>query len=214
MKLASSTFRKKPCDLDVIRTHSALLVIDMQCDFTDVERLSGDVSERIQRIVPPLKSLISACRESGMPIIYTQEKHRANLSDYGIELDYEPEHCIEGSGGEDVIPELTPFASEERIIKRRYSAFYQTDLELYLRANNIQRLLLAGIFLDVCVLHTAFDAKARDFWIYVPRECSTAETGQRTDATFEIIDGVLGYVGPVDDVLDALSDERLRVNPG
>ena len=195
----------------MIRERSALLVIDMQRDFTTASNLSPEGYARIQRIIPPLQRLISACRDAGVPVIYTQEMHRADGSDFGIELAYEPEHCIAGSGGEDVIPDLAPYPTDETIAKRRYSAFYQTDLELCLRSKGIERLLLTGIFLDVCVLHTAFDGKARDFWIYAPRECASAETEARSTATFEIIDAVLGYVVPVYDVLEALSAARVQI---
>lgn len=208
LKLTSHDFRKKPCDLAAVREHSALLVVDMQRDFTDPERLSPEASQRVGGIVHPLQRLISACRAVGVPVIYTQEMHRPNMSDYGIELDYEPPHCLEGSGGEEIIGELAPCSDETRIAKRRYSAFYQTDLELYLRSRRIDRLIVTGLFLDVCVLHTVFDAKARDFWLYVPRECATAETQARTDAVFDIIDGVLGYVGAVDEVVAALAAHR------
>lgn len=208
MKLQSSSFQKEPCDLSALPASTALLVIDMQRDFTAPERLPPECAQLIGEITRPLQRLISACREVGLPVIYTQEKHRPDFSDFGIELDYEPDHCIEGTGGEEVIPALAPRPGEVCIVKRRYSALYQTDLELYLRSTGIRRLLMTGVFLDVCVLHTAFDAKARDFWIYVPRECTTAETQQRTDATFEIIDAVLGYVGSVEDILRALAAAR------
>lgn len=214
LKLTSQAFRKKPCDLGAVRDGCALLVVDMQRDFTDPERLSADGAERVRAIVPPLRRLIDAARAAGTPVIYTQEMHRADLSDFGIELDYEPPHCLEGSGGEDVIGELAPRPDETRIAKRRYSAFYQTDLELYLRSRRIDRLIVTGLFLDVCVLHTVFDAKARDFWVYVPRECATAETQARTDAVFDIIDGVLGYVGSADEVIAALAAGRRMARAG
>jgi nicotinamidase-related amidase len=214
MKLTSGDFRKKPCDLRAISKQSALLVVDMQRDFADPERLSSEAHQRVRAILRPLQRLIAASRAAGVPVIYTQEMHRPDMSDYGIELDYEPPHCLEGSGGEEVIGELAPRPDETRVAKRRYSAFYHTDLELYLRSRRIDRLIITGLFLDVCVLHTVFDAKARDFWIYVPRECATAETQARTDAVYEIIDGVLGYVGSVDEIVAALAVDHSVVRAG
>src|SRR6266540_50823 len=85
---------------------TALLVIDMQNDFLlpDAPAPAPDGLD----LVPVISRLTAACRQAGFPVVFTQEMHRADLSDFGIELDFEPPHCLEGTAGMDVVAGLEP----------------------------------------------------------------------------------------------------------
>ncbi len=76
---------------------SAVLVIDMQRDFIDpgapIATPGGPA------IVPAVNRLVALGRGRGLPVIFTQEMHRADRSDFGIELEFEPPHCLEGTPG-------------------------------------------------------------------------------------------------------------------
>ena len=80
----------------------AVLVIDMQYDFLDE---GGPVPcEGGRAIIASLQVLLSFACGAGIPVIYTQESHRANRVDFGRELDYgEILHCLEGSRGVEII---------------------------------------------------------------------------------------------------------------
>lgn len=70
-----------------------------------------------------------------------------------------PAHCIAGSQGSQVIPELEVRSGDKIIRKRRYSAFFGTELDLYLREKGIQEIHLVGVCTNICVLFTAADAR-------------------------------------------------------
>lgn len=84
-----------PPPIDPRRT--AVLVIDMQRDFlapgAPVATPGG------LDLIPRINRLTARARGLGMPVIFTQEMHRADKSDFGIELEFEPPHCLEGTPG-------------------------------------------------------------------------------------------------------------------
>src|SRR5258707_10776672 len=96
---------REPLDrrLPVQKIHphnTALLVIDMERDFVD----EGAVQETPggRALVPTINRLTAWARAHGLPVIFTHEMHRADRSDYGIELEYDPVHCLEGSAGSEL----------------------------------------------------------------------------------------------------------------
>ena len=74
--------------------------------------------------------------------------------------------CLEGSPESEVHPELTPQDGEKEILKHRYSAFYNTDLETILRCLKIEDLVITGIMTNMCCESTARDAYFRDYRVF------------------------------------------------
>ncbi|MNN35458.1 Maleamate amidohydrolase [compost metagenome] len=86
------------------------------------------------------------------------------------------------------------------IQKRRYSAFFQTDLEVLLKGLGVNTIILTGAATDVCVRATATDAQQHDYFVFVPRECVAGTTLKQHEAALEHIDYVLGQVVSVDSI--------------
>ena len=136
--------------------HVAILVIDMQADF--VGPSAAIPCKGAEACIPHINKLLQAARSQGIPIIFTQEAHRSSGIDFGRELDYgEPKHCLEGSPGVRLIDLVTREPGDHLVIKRRYSAFFATDLEILLRGLRVDTLILTGVATDVCVRATAQD---------------------------------------------------------
>src|SRR5205809_7914949 len=113
-------------------SRSALLIVDMQNDF--VRPPAPLATPRGLEIVPAIAALAEEVRRRGLPVVYTQEQHRPDRTDYGVELHFEPPHCEEGSGGDEIVAGLEPQPGDVVIRrKRRYDAFLGTDLDLWLR---------------------------------------------------------------------------------
>ncbi|NLA25782.1 MAG: cysteine hydrolase, partial [Firmicutes bacterium] len=74
---------------------------------------------------------------------------------------------LEGDPGSDVVDELAPEPGERLIFKRRYSAFFGTELDLTLREYGATGLELAGVVTNICVLYTAADARMRNYQVFV-----------------------------------------------
>ena len=147
----------------------ALIVVDMQKDFcyADGALYAGD---HVSSIFEPLAAVIKAARRRGIPVIFTQDWHRED----DIEFRIWPAHCIAGSRGAEVIDELGAEKKDYFVKKRRYSAFFGTDLDLTLRELGVRKLYVTGVLTNICVLHTAGDAVLRGYEVEVLKDCTAA----------------------------------------
>lgn len=181
----------------------AILVIDMQRDFIDagapIECPGG------REIISPIQQLLDLGHRRGVPVIYTQEAHRGQGVDFGRELDgEEPVHCVEGTPGVEIIPDLAPRPGDFVIVKRRYSAFFATDLDLLLRGLEVDTLILTGVATDVCVRATAQDAQQLNYRVIVPEECVAGTSVEQHRAALRNIAYILGKVLPLAEVMSML----------
>ena len=157
----------------------ALLIIDMQNDFADPNtRL---YSKRAQDLIPVINTLTGSGRSNNVPVIWVNQEHRRQLVDFGREGDISPVHCVEGTLGAALIAELNYEDTDHTVIKRRYSGFYATDLDLLLRCLNCNTIMLTGIATDGCVQATAGDAQARDYYVRLVSD-ATYGTGDEASA--------------------------------
>jgi ureidoacrylate peracid hydrolase len=90
--------------------------------------------------------------------------------------------------------------------KRRYSAFFGTDLDLHLRERTIATVIVVGVVTNICVRSTVHDAFFLGYEVVVPLECVTATSPQAQDTSLYDIATHYGMVAPLDQVL-----HRLRV---
>jgi nicotinamidase-related amidase len=126
------------------------------------------------------RELLAAARAAGIPPVFIQEVHKRTLIDFGRELDgTEGVHCLEGDEATELAEGLEPAADEYLIRKRRYSAFFATELDLVLRSYGAQTLVLVGALTDVCVHYTFADAHQHDYRVKVVTDCVG---GSSTDA--------------------------------
>ena len=148
---------------------AALLVIDMQNDF--INKGSMVYTPMAEAIVPNLKKLISTCRKAKIPIIYTAHVHQDPKVDGGMTAEWWPELrdkkvLVAGSKGAEIHSEIAPKPNEKIIYKHRYSAFYNTDLEVVLRGLGVTDLIISGVMTNICCESTTRDAFFRDFRIF------------------------------------------------
>lgn len=179
----------------------AVIVIDMQNDFiaqgAPIECPGG------RDIIPVLSGFLDFARSKNIPIVYTQEMHRMQKVDFGMELEREePEHCLEGSEGVKLIDDLAPRPGDYVIPKRRYSAFYCTDLEILLKGLKKNTLIITGAATNVCVYATCLDAQQRDYRVVAVKDCVAGTDRELHQAFLRNIEYVLG---------DVASAEELRV---
>ncbi len=181
---------------------TALLVIDMQNDF-----LLADAPVRTPgglELVAGIADLARACRAAGYSVVFTQEMHRADLSDFGIELVFEPPHCLEGTPGMELAAGLDPAPGDLRITgKRRYDAFLGTDLDLALRARGVENLLVAGVCTDICVIATVQHARNLDYRVFVMSDLVAATTPERQVAAIACMEHVFAFVGTAAEIVPA-----------
>jgi nicotinamidase-related amidase len=167
----------------------ALVVVDVQkgesvSDTPGIPTTPGR-AERIQRIV----ELVAYAREQGTPVIFIQEVHKPSLVDIGRELDgAEGPHCIEGDPATELVDGLDPRPDEFVIRKRRYSAFFGTELDLVLRAYGTKTVLLVGGLTDVCIHYTAVDAHQHDYFVRVATDAVGGSSVEAHEAALKAIE--------------------------
>lgn len=143
---------------------TALLVIDMQRFFLDPASPTFTCGGPV--IIPTLRKLIQFFRAANLPVIFTQHVHHPNDLDAGIMKWWWQGMCLEGSPESLISDEIAPLPDEKIILKHRYSAFYNTDLETVLRCLNIKNLIISGIMTNMCCESTARDAYYRDYQVF------------------------------------------------
>jgi len=92
--------------------------------------------------------------------------------------------------------------------KRRYSAFFGTDLDLHLRERQIATVLVAGVVTNICVRSTVHDAFFLGYEVVVPVECVAATSPQAQATSLYDIDTHYGTVAPLAQVLALLRVPR------
>lgn len=154
---------------------SALLIIDMQHDFLDPG--APYACQDSDQLIRNVSQLSQTMRSIGLPIIYTREVHRRDGVDRGREADSEPLHCIEGSFGVEIVSDLTPHSNDYILNKRRFSAFFQTDLLGLLAGLQSELLIVTGVTAKACVLATVIDAFQNDYLTVTIQECVSGDAG-------------------------------------
>lgn len=149
--------------------------------------IPADMPGRAERSARMIK-LVDRARELDVPVVFIQEVHKRDMVDIGRELEgAEGPHCIEDDPKNDFIDGLDPRPEEFHIKKRRYSAFFGTELEIVLKAYEADTLILFGGLTDVCVHYTAVDAHQHDYRVRVATDAVGGSSQRAHDAALEAI---------------------------
>ena len=132
-------------------TRTALLVIDV-CE--------GGLSDAAEdetkaAFLDACTKTVALCHDAGVPVIYCNDAHRPGLD---TELALWGDHGLAGTTEAQTAAALGPQPEDITIPKRRYSAFFQTDLDLTLRELGVDTVVAIGWDTNICVLHTLASA--------------------------------------------------------
>ena len=169
---------------------NALVVVDMVKDFTDPAGLV--YYPPVSDILPRIAEAVAECRSAGFLIIFMRHCYRRDKYDKNL-LAMRP-NCIEGSGGEELDPSMPVEDNDYIIAKRRYSAFYGTDLDLVLREHGVENIVIAGTKTNCCIRATVHDAYYNCYNIIVLSDC-VATDSQEVNAVH--LDDIRKYFGRV-----------------
>ena len=170
-------------------SRAAILVVDMLNEFLEpggeMVLLSG------RRIIEPLNRLLAEGRRHGMRIVWLCDEHP--LPD-DREFDKRVPHCRPGTWGAEIIEAMDVSPDELRIAKRRYSGFFGTDLDLYLREWDVNQVVVTGVVTNICVRSTVHDAYFLGYDVFVPEDCVSATSDREQASTLYDIDTHYGDV--------------------
>ena len=155
---------------------NAVLVVDMVVGFLEPEHNLYFAGYR--GIIPNIQQLIEQEQAAGSRVFFIADTHDPD----DLEFKMFPVHCVRGTEEANVIRELSGYEGD-LIRKRRYSAFFGTNLEQRLAELNPEKVIICGVCTDICVMHTAADARNRDYEVEIPVDCvATFEEDAHTNA--------------------------------
>ena len=162
-------------------TRSALLVIDMENGFVEPE--GGHCIRFAKSTVPACVRAVETAREKGIPVFFVKRIYRTDGSD--VEL---TRHAAWAAGGRACGPATTgpnsaqapeglrPQPGDYTIIKPRWSAFFQTELDLILRRLDVRTVILTGTTTPNCVRTSCYDAISLEYNTVVLTDCCSSQT--------------------------------------
>jgi ureidoacrylate peracid hydrolase len=200
--------------------HAAVVTVDVQNDFFHNDGYLGKLGapmKLVQEMAPRLNRFLNAAREQGVRVIHviswhdeqyaspvvTEQKlrhgHKMELN--GRQLKDAP-YCLKGTWGADFYG-IDARPGEEIVIKHRYGSFTGTNLDLILRSQGIQTVILTGAATNVCVESTAREVYMHDYYLVFVSDCTATMSQEAHDYTLKMIDTYFGQVACSDDVMNA-----------
>ena len=165
--------------------HTALVVVDVQRDFClpggAFHRLGVDLS-MYPSLIPRLGRLIDGARAAGVLVVYVQmttladsrlespAQIRFNMRLHAGHTGEPLRYAVDGSPGHEMVPEIAPRPGDVVVKKYRSSGFWGTNLDMLLRSNGIETLVVAGCTTEGCVESTARDALFCDYYVVIPED--------------------------------------------
>lgn len=194
------------------KDRAALVLFDVLEQYVHPNDPEKAAVMRERRVAERLAAVLNGAREAGLYVFYAAANHSpdgtdvvARLTDTDMELRPWPDRAQpfkpmvhRGEAGAQIARGLEPKPNEIIIHKNRWSAFFQTSLELNLRARGLDTVVLAGLSTDVGIVSTAFSARDADFGIVFVRDACWAHRGGNHDFLMDRIFPRMGRVMTAD----------------
>ncbi len=148
--------------------NAAVIIVDM-LEGNYSKNRTGEKEE--EKIILPVRDFLRTCRGLSVPVIFACDSFLEN--DFIFKGRMKP-HAIRGTDGTKPLSDLEPQKKDIILEKRRFSAFFKTDLDQTLRSMNIDTVAVGGVNTHFCVLATAFDAVCHDFHTVILEDLSAA----------------------------------------
>lgn len=163
---------------------NAFLIIDMQKDFL----LDGAPFQVAQGLdtMPFIEKALEASREYGIPVFHVFRNYRANGVDVEVTRYAGFKKAgggnVTGTAGAEIMDSIKPIEGEYMIMKNRWSAFFQTELDLILRTLGVRQVILTGVQTPNCIRGTAWDSNSLGYETIVLTDGTEAATTEVHEA--------------------------------
>jgi ureidoacrylate peracid hydrolase len=190
----------------------ALIVVDMQNAFLRDEgsmHKLGLRNDLLEPVLPAVCRLVDIARRAEAPIVFTRFVVRSDYRDAGLRgSSYAGKAfpvMVGGTWDAELVDELVPLPIDYVVNKQRHSAFYNTNLDIILRAERVESLIVCGVTTEICVESTVRDARARDYNVFVPSDATAAFDRERHEASLRVMAFGFGQITTVGELKAALS---------
>jgi ureidoacrylate peracid hydrolase len=184
-----------------------LIVVDIQNGFVSkggsYDKLGMNTGE-YRKIIPAVQELLSFCRSKNIPIFYTEAVREAS----GIDLLLNVHRilpktweerlripiCVRGTWDADIIDEIKPNENDHIIIKRRDSAFQDTELRVWLQSVGINTLIFCGVDTSICVETSLRDGFNLGYDVILISDGTSSGIKKHYETTLERVHDYYGLV--------------------
>lgn len=232
---ATFPIEARPEPVPFVPSETAVIVVDMQNDFAAaggmLARAGADIAP-IRGLIEPIANVLDHARRAGARVVYLKMEYRPDLSDLGSEDSVnairhrmfgvgarvptpigEGRLLVRGTWNTAIVDELAPEAEDIVVSKRRFSGFFDTELDTILRGLGIRTLVFTGCTTSVCVESTLRDAFFRDYRCVLLEDCTAEPIGSDTartnhEATVLLTERLFGWVADSGAFVRAVATRR------
>lgn len=190
------------------KINPALIVIDVQNGFVSKGgsyNLLGMDTSQYERIIPRIKDLITKCRNAAIPVFYTQAVRESS----GIDLLTRTHQilpkareerimkkpiCVRGTWDAEIVDDIKPLNDDHIVIKRRDSAFHDTEIGVWLRSLGVDTLIFCGIDTSICVETSLREAFNIGYDVVLISDATASSNHKHYESTLENVRGYYGLV--------------------
>jgi alpha-ketoglutaric semialdehyde dehydrogenase len=186
----------------------ALLVVDVQNDYLNRDSLSPTRDALVAGVAGLLgefrlkSQLVAHVRTSVAASGWNAMPHRRS----------DPQ-CIEGTVGAEAPLELQNLDSEPIFTKRFFSSFDSSDVEPWLRANQVTTIVIAGLYTHACVRETAIDAYSRGFEVVIASDAIASDSETHASETLKWLNGRVATVTSSQEIISDLAGRSADAHP-
>ena len=181
-------------------SRTAVVVVDMQRDFVEPDGLFGSLGldlEGYAEMRPRLRALLDAARAAGVRILHLRNTSLPDgASDSPAQIRFNMRmheaaraggpplsYTVPGTDGYEFVDDVGPRPGEVVVQKYRSSGFWGTNLDLVLRSNGIETVIVCGCTTEGCVDSTARDAMFSNYYVVIPRDCVASDDRAQHEAS-------------------------------
>ncbi|AIC16895.1 cysteine hydrolase family protein [Nitrososphaera viennensis] len=207
------------------KVNPALVVIDVQNGFVSKGGsydLLGMETAHYQQVVPKIARLISLCRDAGVPVFYTQavrEKSGIDLLTRSHKILPKAREerirkrpiCVRDTWDAGIVDEIKPAPEDHVVVKRRDSAFHDTEIGVWLKSLDVDTLLFCGIDTSICVETSLRDAFNNGYDVVLVSDATASGNRKHFESTLEIVKDYYGFVMDIDELARSLLPPQKQV---
>jgi nicotinamidase-related amidase len=188
------------------RANYLLLVIDLLNDYF---RQHARLAAQRDQITAAVNRLAAAFRQCQQPVVWVRQEFAPDLSDAFLDIRRNNVRVtIAGTNGCELLAELERDPLDKVIVKKRYSAFFGTDLDATLAELRPNTLVLAGINTHACIRMTAIDDYQRDYDVLIASDGVASYDGEHDAITRQYLNGKIARFLPSGEIAQLLEHQR------
>lgn len=152
-------------------TRSSMRPVFLFVDLLEDFFIQPPLATQRPALVQAVNELAHFARANAYPVVWVRQEFEPDLSDAFLRMRETGRRVtIKGTKGCELLSDLHQQPSDHMIVKKRYSAFFNTNLAELLHTLTCTHLVIAGVNTQACIRATAIDAYQMDYRIFFATE--------------------------------------------